>query len=192
MSRDCATGVAAAAPALAAAVAVALFWLLRTPPPNYDCGEDQVVSDATITAYRSGLVPLHVLVGIVALVGIIALSRARMVRAGRARSLGRPTVIAVLLLVLLAVLTATDWRSGLILMWMGAIVVAMFGSASATAAALVAVAALVAGGIELARRAGLGRRGAGLGASALAWAVLLLAPGHALVVYLQGDGPLFC
>ena len=158
---------------------VALFWLLRDLPPNWDCGDAEPYGQrARLDAYRSGFEVLHALVALGAAVAIVRLHGERRRRAG-ATGFGRPAFAGLVLALALAYPLAVA----------GAIALSLVGNPlGARPAAVLGILALAAAGVHAARRAGEGRV-AGL---AVAWAILLLTPGVAFLVRLQGDGPIVC
>jgi hypothetical protein len=170
--------IARAAPALAGAVLVAIFWFFKDQPENYDCGDDVPPGNAADVAdFQAGMWPLHIAVAVVAVVGVVWLSRQRVRGEQRWLPIGGPTAVAI---VVTAVL-------GYFLMFAGAIALAVVGGFLGTEVAAGVAVAILLGAAVLAVRSA-----SSVPAAATAWLVLLLVPGHWLIVDLQGGGPLLC
>jgi hypothetical protein len=175
---------AVVAPAVVAAVAVLLFWLLREPPPGWDCGERPAGQPERLDRYRTGLVTLHVAAAAAAIAGLLVLSRLRALRAGR-RGIGRATAIGIVAALLAAV--PVGLVGGVAL---GAVSELLGGP---QVLAVVAVTALSAAASGLAARTAAAPDEPPFdGVALFLWALLALLPGHALAVGLQGSGPWFC
>jgi hypothetical protein len=170
--------IARAAPALAGAVLVAIFWFFKDQPENYDCGDDVPPGNAADVAdFQAGMWPLHIAVALVALAAVVWLSRQRVRGEQRWLPIGGPTAVAIVLTVVL----------GYFLMLGGAILLAVIGGfAGAEFAAGLAIAVLLVAAATAVRRS------SALIATVVAWLVLVLVPGHWLIVELQGGGPILC
>ena len=175
-----------AALALALALTAALvawYWLdLRPVPVDYDCGDAEPPGQAAALAAYRGTAPLiHLTCALSMLAALVALSYRRM-RARGERHPGRPTAIAATLFTIVAtVAVVVPDPVGVIVL-----VVGLAGLLSAGLPVIVALGCLVAGAIG-------SSKGAHWATTTGLWiAIVLGVPYHALLVYMQGNGPILC
>ena len=175
-----------AALALALALSAALvawYWLdLRPIPVDYDCGDAEPPGQAAaLAAYRAAAPLLHLTCALSMLAALVALSHRRMRARGEHRP-GRPTAIAAALCALVAIAgVVMPEPVGVIVL-----VVGLVGLVSSGLPAIVALGCLVAGAIGTSKAAHWATT------TGLWIAVLLGVPYNALLVYLQGNGPILC
>jgi len=170
---------------LAVAITVLVFgtlavisWLARDVPTNYGCYED-VPPGNDLDAYRAGASVLHALAALVLLGVIVALSWRRNRRRGLNHP-GYPTIAAVAVVVLLTLAAVLDSEFGELVL-AASIVTSGIGYGLLAGAAV-----LIAGAVTN------GRASYWLTMAGLWHAVVAGVPLHALLVYLQGHGPVFC
>lgn len=182
--------------AFVAGAVVALVWdVLRVPPPDYDCGDEEPPGHAAaIAAYRSGYLPAHAGVAVLALGALVGLSLLRRTRAGRTGVVTPTTVVAALLLTAIAVALAGVEIVAIVLAWVGvlgalglALLAGTFGvpfTASVGAVGLAAAAGLAVRNVARSPRAFV--------AAAALWLLLIAVAAHGMTVALRNDGPIFC
>ena len=171
--------------ALYAAIAAVVpipFWLLRDRPENWDCGESAPPGqDAALDDFRAGAIPLHFTAAVVLMMALWAWSARR-----RGAGAGLPTawsVVAYGLYITVAVAWNDAYAPLAILSVLALIYVMPILVPGALLAALIVwvrkPSALE--GVRYHLVAGTG------------WALLLVGlPVHFDLVYLTGDGPMFC
>jgi len=177
---------------LLAVVAVLIFDVVREIPPSYGCGESEPAGhNDDIAAYHSGALPLHLLT-IGAALGALAL-----LSAGRGRGplgVGWPTLIAIAAMVAAALIVLVPIDNAPLLVFLPLVMVVLGISVVAglfgTQATGVLAALLLFGAAAWARRAVV--CGRTLAVRIALWALVVLAGGHLLLVYFQGDPPTLC
>ncbi|HWM10828.1 MAG TPA: hypothetical protein VNO82_15845 [Solirubrobacteraceae bacterium] len=156
--------------ALAAAL-VAFYWLgLREIPEGYDCGEDIPPND--LDAFRAGAPAIHAACTLALLAAAVALSKRRNGRVGRPTAVAAPAVAAIAL----GAAIAPD-EAGVVVFWWALIAAGLtFGTLPLAGLGLLVASALS------------GRDGADAMTAAGLWITATVAvPGHALLVWLQGN-----
>ncbi len=156
----------------------ALFWLGRDIPVDYGCGETEPAGN-DLDSFRRGAPLAHALAAMILLGAIVYLSWRRNVRRGLDRP-GRPTVIAasVAALVIVVAVLSED---------VGVFVIAVSLITSGLVYGLLVGAACLLAGALMTDRFGYWLTMVGM------WqAVLGGVPFLALLVYLQGHGPVLC
>ncbi len=159
-------------------VLAALFWLGRDLPVDYDCGETEPAGN-DLDGFRRGAPFAHALAALILLGAIVYLSWRRNVRRGLDRP-GQPTIIAASVAALLIVVAVFSEEFGVLV-----IAVSLITSGLMYGLVVGAICLLV--GASTSDRVGYWLTMVGL------WqAVLGGVPFHALLVYLQGNGPILC
>ena len=159
-------------------VLAALFWLGRDIPVDYGCGETEPAGN-DLDAFRRGAPIAHALAALILLGAIVYLSWRRNVRRGLDRP-GRPTVIAASVAALVIVVAVLNEDVGVL------VIAASLITSGLVYGLLVGAVCLVVGA-STSDRVGYWLTMVGL------WqAVLGGVPFHALLVYLQGHGPILC
>jgi hypothetical protein len=170
--------VAAALVVVLGAALAALFWLGREIPVDYGCGETAPPGN-DLDAFRRGAPIAHAFAALLLLGTIAALSWRRNRRRGIDRP-GKPTVVvaAIVALVTLVAVVNED---------VGAAVIALSLVTSGLVYGLVVGAACLVVGAGIRGPAGLWVSMVGLWQAAVG-----AVPLHALLVYMQGHGPILC
>ena len=159
-----------------------IFWLVRDVPTQYGCGEDPPPGNAReLDAFRSGAAVLHALAALALVAVIVTLSWRRNLRRDEALNHpGYPTIAAAALTVLLTLAAVFDQDFGEL------VLAASLITSGIGYGMLAGAACLILGAVTN------GRASYWLTMAGLWHAVVAGVPLHALVVYIQGHGPILC
>jgi hypothetical protein len=177
--------LAAAVVAAEAGVLALIWWAgLRERPIEWDCSDvDPPANETLVPAFQAGAPIIHAAAALVVLAALVTLSTRRRAAPGSETRPGGPTLAAAVLvaLIALACVLAPDPIGQAVISTAGLLGLVTYGLPALAAAILLGYGAVSrTSGADIATAIGL-------------WlVVIVLLPTHALLVYLQGYGPLFC